>query len=184
MKGAMKRPSSALTVAPVKKAGKVKANTSNAALQDQKGKAATKKLTQGALKAHEELLKKGAKDENEALLEFGKLDKNAQQSLWKAFELQRKSAGENEDYKHMWALEQASWQKKQTVGRLHPRQGLMWRQLQTLHAEHQGQQGGYLPESMDHSGESCPDLGKKRIAGKGSVRNNSDEEKSQRSTVS
>jgi hypothetical protein len=43
MKGAMKRPSSALTVAPVKKAGKVKAKTSNAALQEQKGKTATKK---------------------------------------------------------------------------------------------------------------------------------------------
>jgi len=99
MKGAMKRPSSALTVAPVKKAGKVKAKTSNAALQDQKGKTAANKLTQGALKAHEELLKKGAKDENEALLEFGKLDRNAQQSLWKAFELQRKSAGVNDDYK-------------------------------------------------------------------------------------
>ena len=116
VKGAMKRPSSALTVALVKKAGKVKAKTSNAALQDQKGKAATKKLTQGALKAHEELLKKGAKDENEALLEFGKLDKNAQQSLWKAFELQRKSAGVNDDYKsHVGTGAGIMAKKKQTA---------------------------------------------------------------------
>ena len=86
-------------VAPVKKTGKEKAHASTATVKGQKGKAVTSKLTKGALKAHEELLHKGATDEAQALLEFGKLDKNAQQSLWKAFELQRKSAGVNDDYK-------------------------------------------------------------------------------------
>ena len=99
MKGAMKRPFSVSAVAPVKKTGKEKAQASTATVKGQKGKAVTSKLTKGALKAHEELLHKGATDEAQALLEFGKLDKNAQQSLWKAFELQRKSAGVNDDYK-------------------------------------------------------------------------------------
>ena len=87
------------SVAPVKKPGKLKPQSSNAAGTGEKRKSGTKKLTPGALKAHEALLKKGASDEDQALVEFGKLDKNAQQSLWKAFELQRKSAGVNDDYK-------------------------------------------------------------------------------------
>ena len=99
MKGSMKRPSSVSAVAPVKKTGKEKAQASNATDKGQTGKTVANKLTKGALKAHEELLQKGATNEAQALLEFGKLDKNAQQSLWKAFELQRKSAGVRDDYK-------------------------------------------------------------------------------------
>lgn len=95
----MKRPSTVSQVATVKKSVKKKAQTDNAADKGQKGKTVTKKLTEGALKAHEALLKKGATDEDQAMVEFQKLDKNAQQSLWKAFELQRKSAGVNDEYK-------------------------------------------------------------------------------------
>ena len=59
----------------------------------------SKALTKSSLKAHDALLAKGAKDEEDALAQFQKLDKGDQQCLWKSFELQRKSAGVNDDYK-------------------------------------------------------------------------------------
>jgi len=51
------------------------------------------KLTTGALKAHQALLKTGASDEDDALAKFNALDANSKMSMWKQFELQRKSSG-------------------------------------------------------------------------------------------
>ena len=63
--------------------------------------AASLALTEGNVKKHIELLKTGADNEQEALDQFNTLDPKSKMCIWKAFELQRKANG----FEDQWVSE-------------------------------------------------------------------------------
>lgn len=78
-----------LAMAPMKKVTKVM----KAML-----KPAATPLTEQNVKKHLAIMNAGADNEEDALAQFNKLDPKSKQSLWKAFELQRKSTGFDDQY--------------------------------------------------------------------------------------
>jgi hypothetical protein len=84
----------------------------------------------------------------------------------------------------MWALEQASWQKnKLLAGFILDKGSCGGNYKHFMQSIKVSKEATYQSQWITLE-KAVQTWGKKRIAGKGSVRNNSDEEKSQRSTVS